>query len=95
MAARVATYCAVMAPNLPVAPKFYGPALQAFPDVVNAHARCEMPTSELPDDLVVQIVDGGKCDDGRALYTVTHLDEAPSLEEANRKLHHTGRGEHV
>jgi len=40
-------------------------------------------------------VDGGKDATTGALYTVTHLDEAPSLEEANRKLHHTGRGEHV
>jgi serine/threonine protein kinase len=78
----VATYRAVMAPNLSVALKFYDPALEAFPDVVNALARCETPMSELPDDLVVQILDGGKDPTTGALYTVTHLDEAPSLEEA-------------
>ncbi len=54
-AGSVATYRAVMAPNLPVALKVYDPRLEAFPDVVNALAHCETVLSELPDEFVVNV----------------------------------------
>jgi len=77
----VATYRAVMAPNLPVALIFYDPRLQSFPHVVNALARCETLTSELPGDLVVPIVDGGKDPVTGALYTVTNFNADSSLRD--------------
>jgi serine/threonine protein kinase len=68
-----------MAPNLAAVLKFYDPRLEAFRDVVNALARCETLTNDLPDDLVVHIVDGGKDSVTGTLYTVTHLDADSSL----------------
>jgi hypothetical protein len=55
--------------------------LESFPDVVNALARCETPISELPGNLVVHLVDGGKDPRTGALYTATQFDPDSSLAE--------------
>src|SRR5215467_8460346 len=70
-----------MAPNLPVALKIYDPRLETFPDVVSALGRYETLTSELPPDLVVHVVERGKDPVTGSLYSVTHLESDPSLEE--------------
>jgi serine/threonine protein kinase len=75
----VATYRAVKAPNLAAALKFYDPRLESFPDVVNALARCETLMTDLPDELVVHIVDGGMDPVTGSHYTVTHFDADSSL----------------
>jgi eukaryotic-like serine/threonine-protein kinase len=77
----LATYRAVTGLNQHVALKFYDARLESFPDVVNALARCETPINELPGDLVVHIVDGGKDPRTGALYTATEFDPDSSLAE--------------
>ena len=77
----LATYRAVTGSNQQVALKFYDPRLESFPDVVNALARCETPINELPGNLVVHIVDGGKDPRTGALYTATQFDPDSSLAE--------------
>jgi serine/threonine protein kinase len=75
----LATYRAVAGENRHVVLKFYDPALEAFPEVVNALSRCETVTSELPAELVVRIVDGGKDPVSGAPYTVTEPAPESSL----------------
>jgi len=77
----IATYRAATDSNQQVAIKFYDPRLTAFPDVVDALTRCETLIAELPGNLVVRIVDGGKDPGTGALYTVTPFDADPSLGE--------------
>ena len=77
----LATYRAVTGSNQQVALKFYDARLESFPDVVNALARCETPINELPGNLVVHIVDGGKDPRTGALYTATQFDPDSSLAE--------------
>jgi serine/threonine-protein kinase len=77
----VATYRAVKAPDLPVAVKLFDPRLESFPNVVQALARCEALTRDIPGELVVHIVDMGKDPATGALYTVTPLDTDPPLGE--------------